>query len=432
MSEPARYVCLFGTCSVYKDLDVLQIMEISLFNRGGVCGKAIVSAEDFARVAKHRWNRVQHRTLSGVLEYAYTTIDGKYMSMHRFVWNAEVPEGMQIDHKDRIGLHNSGSNLRLATRGQNGQNRSKQQRGTSQYVGVQKRDNGRWTASCADQNLGGFASEVEAAKAYDIYALVTYGPDAYVNTELSLDEITEICERGTFEAGAMNKKRETVPRGVKHVGNTFQANLCFLGKHYYLGCHRTAALAKEAYDRQLASLKAEQKAKLELLSILYDENHRAVVPLRNKHGIVAYAIVDADDWHAVMELKWSRNAAGYPVTRLNKKTVQLHRFIYGPIQPGNVVDHRNRDKLDARNLNLREATRGENSHNITKSQGKSSQYRGVSLHKSKKWCVQIKHGLKHEWLGLFPSEVEAARCYNARAMVLYGVAASLNTIFSDS
>jgi len=53
-----------------------------------------------------------------------------------------------------------------------------------------------------------------------------------------------------------------------------------------------------------------------------------------------------------------------------------------------IIDHINNDPLDNRMENLRFASRSQNAHNKTKSQGKSSKYIGVSKKKNK-WEARI-------------------------------------------
>lgn len=57
--------------------------------------------------------------------YLRIVLNGKKYKAHRLAWIYEygaIPEGMQIDHKDRNKLNNRIDNLRLATSTQNKQN----------------------------------------------------------------------------------------------------------------------------------------------------------------------------------------------------------------------------------------------------------------------------------------------------------------------
>lgn len=117
----------------------------------------------------------------------YRTQNGKRISkmvrMHRVITNA--PDGMEVDHRDRIATNNQRSNLRLCTRDQNNINRVFA-RNTSGFNGVRwhKRDE-KWIAQISFNkkriHLGSFESPIEAAKSYNLAALEYHGEFAKLN-----------------------------------------------------------------------------------------------------------------------------------------------------------------------------------------------------------------------------------------------------------
>lgn len=128
----------------------------------------------------------------------------------------------------------------------------------------------------------------------------------------------------------------------------------------------------------------------------------------------------------------SLDSNGYGRVTLRGKYLASHRIAwaltYGewPLQ---LVDHRNGDHADNRLANLRIANDRQNSFNRRKSLGKSSVYRGVTWHRGcGKWQAAICVAGQDTYLGLFESEVEAARAFNDAAMVHHGSFASLNDI----
>lgn len=142
-------------------------------------GFAIVDAADAELVLSRRWHGKQRRKQSPI--YAYTTSRRLLLAMHRLV--AGATPGLQVDHRDRDGLNNRRSNLRLCTNAQNQWNRVKV-RGGSQYKGV-NRCGRKWRAVIRvdgqQVHLGYFRVEEEAAKAYDAAAVQLFGEFARLN-----------------------------------------------------------------------------------------------------------------------------------------------------------------------------------------------------------------------------------------------------------
>ena len=105
--------------------------------------------------------------------------------LHNFVLNA-----LWIDHRDGDGLNNQRSNLRPATRTQNGSNQPKRRHSISRFKGVTRRKHGSkhggsWIAQISDRAItkyiGSFSTEEEAARAYDAAARELFGEFAYLN-----------------------------------------------------------------------------------------------------------------------------------------------------------------------------------------------------------------------------------------------------------
>lgn len=115
--------------------------------------------------------------------YAQARIGGRLWYMHRFILG--LPERRPlVDHRDGDGLNNQRSNLRIATNGQNGANRSAYG-STSRFKGVRQRASGRWGAQITKDRqpvpLGTFDTEEEAAMAYNAAAIELHGDFAFLN-----------------------------------------------------------------------------------------------------------------------------------------------------------------------------------------------------------------------------------------------------------
>lgn len=131
-----------------------------------------IDSEDVWLLKEFNW----YVKLFGTQKYLTARKGTKTLLFHRVIM-AE-PAG-QLDHRDRNGLNNSKTNLRISTATQNQGNRS-DSRGASKFKGV-RRKRKRWQAICAQTTLGTYDTEEEAARAYNAYALVYFGEFACLN-----------------------------------------------------------------------------------------------------------------------------------------------------------------------------------------------------------------------------------------------------------
>lgn len=148
------------------------------------------------------------------------------------------------------------------------------------------------------------------------------------------------------------------------------------------------------------------------------------------------ALIDDEDFDLVDQFKWTvvskANKIFYayrmPSRKLGKRApILMHRFILGA-EKGQQVDHVNGDGLDNRRENLRFSTQSENLQNMHAGRG-SSKFKGVGWFESSgKWRAKTKFNGKYIHIGLFSSEIEAAKAYNEKALELFGEFACLNEI----
>jgi len=156
--------------------------------------EAQVDDADVELVSRYRWSTVRART--GLTAYARARAPigdadlpgGSFVYMHRLIMGARPNES--VDHVNGNGLDNRRANLRLASASQNAANRRKPRSArTSQFKGVHlDRGQGRkhWHARL---KMNGtvylckrFATEEEAARAYDEMAERVHGAFARTNS----------------------------------------------------------------------------------------------------------------------------------------------------------------------------------------------------------------------------------------------------------
>lgn len=136
---------------------------------GSISGYATIDAGDGERLGVHRWRLDAN---SGYACRDGVQSDGASIRirMHREVLRLTPHDGLDGDHIDRNKLNHRGANLRIVTRGQNAQNRSKLSGCSSKYRGVHwsSRDH-RWIAKLkvSDRaiHVGTFQHEDDAGAA---------------------------------------------------------------------------------------------------------------------------------------------------------------------------------------------------------------------------------------------------------------------------
>jgi hypothetical protein len=166
------------------------------------------------------------------------------------------------------------------------------------------------------------------------------------------------------------------------------------------------------------------------------------VPLGGKVARGRVAWVDEWNYDRAMSCRWSVSertrqngtiAGPYAVAHVPGSgrpgwNVLLHNYLTGRKQ----LDHCNRDGLDCRESNLRDATQSQNTANNGKARGDhwSSRYKGVNWFKPQgRWRARVLHqGTEHSryFPGTPEGEIAAARAYDDLAWELFGEFSWLN------
>lgn len=165
------------------------------------------------------------------------------------------------------------------------------------------------------------------------------------------------------------------------------------------------------------------------------------IPLHGKYGEGRFAKVDDEDYERLSKRRWYVDNCGYARCHELKKVnpcrpvLLMHRLVMeNAIKEGQMIDHINGDKLDNRKENLRICTNQQNMCNrgklIHKKEGAiHSMYKGVRGYgKRGKWVARISIDGKVKHIGVYETEEEAAKAYNAEAMRIQGCFAKLNVV----
>ena len=156
--------------------------------------KTIIDADDKDLILKYRWNAnwsKDTKTFYALRTRRSDDPPGLSTQLSRLIMNA--PPRLLVDHINHDTLDNRKTNLRLCTRAKNNRNRRQRNsnKKTSRYKGVHtnKTKPGKWFAALRYNkttiHLGGFDSEIQAARAYNKAAKQYFGEFA------SLNEIVE-------------------------------------------------------------------------------------------------------------------------------------------------------------------------------------------------------------------------------------------------
>lgn len=200
--------------------------------------------------------------------------------------------------------------------------------------------------------------------------------------------------------------------GIKHHGCRYWLCKCKCG---YEAEHTTATLKKLTACHRCSPKGAEQlRVTQEPPSV---QGARWIALTKRK-----FALVDATDFDLLAKFNWSYSC-GAAVANVNGKMVLMHRLL---LQVTGEVDHINRNRLDNRRGNLREATRSQNAANRDR-QSNSGHFKGVRWRPERnRWQARLTVERNEKHLGYFTDEIEAACAYNAAAIKHFGEFARLN------
>ena len=150
---------------------------------------AIVSPEDYDRLAKHKWHAARHGRSFYAQHGTGSAKSGRrrgyLVMMHREVMGVE--DERFVDHQNHNGLDNRRRNLRIATWEENCWNKRKPNTNSSSiYKGIMwDKRRSQWQVMIGYRGkkifIGYFDDELEAARAYDAKAKELYGEFAALN-----------------------------------------------------------------------------------------------------------------------------------------------------------------------------------------------------------------------------------------------------------
>lgn len=140
-----------------------------------------------------------------------------------------------------------------------------------------------------------------------------------------------------------------------------------------------------------------------------------VVELLDTHGILQIGdsafYFDLDDLSVIQSRRWYVDKNGYLTSSYyymgRQRIVRFHRIV-AHAQPGQRVDHKNRNRSDNRKQNLRCCSLSENNRNRGLYRTNTSGVAGVSFDKRRKrWVASITYNSKKIFIGRFHDKEDA-------------------------
>lgn len=413
---------------IIKDLEH-NIIKIPLINKYKVnVGYTITDLDEYDKVKDMCFTK--HISKLGKI-YAGFKLNGKSEKLHIFIYG-KAPEGHVVDHKNNDGLDNRKSNLRHATFSQNAQNIPKKiGKYSTDYKGVSydPKRNKAYKAyiqvNNKQINIGSYHKAVEAAEAYDIYAVYHFGINAMTNGMLLEKEKEEIIKNGIPEEYKKHRKcDEDLPTNITRDKNgkytcSVQRNKKRVHR-YNIDTLEEAIKIKESLIKQL-------KIKIPDKPLNFNDKGEAVIILKDTNSkIVGETLVDVNLWDNITKFSWYLSGDGYVMGYPNDQHISLHQHLYttyiGEIVKGKSVDHKDQNPLNNKLENLRLATPSLQIHNQKKRPGSICKYKGVSISNNK--FVAMFNGVRYP----FDTEESAALKYNELAKEKYGDDAYQNII----
>jgi hypothetical protein len=150
--------------------------------------EAIVDDEDFLLLSQYKWYAAKQKYTFYAERCERVNGRAMYHLMHRDILRLSYDDKRVVDHRDRNGLNNLKTNLRIVTKSLNGHNSRKYSNNLSGYRGVcWHKASKKWISAIKMDKkyvyLGVYESPQEAAMAYDKAALLYWRENAILNFE---------------------------------------------------------------------------------------------------------------------------------------------------------------------------------------------------------------------------------------------------------
>lgn len=145
--------------------------------------------------------------------------------------------------------------------------------------------------------------------------------------------------------------------------------------------------------------------------IIQYENY-AELKIYNKKDECFISKIDLEDIDIISKHKWYLNSSGYFISKIEDKTITLHKFLIGNklTEIHNTIDHKDRNKLNNMRNNLRVVSINENSYNRSLYNNNTSNIIGVGFDKYHKKYTAILFKDNKQYKKYFSNVEDAIKC----------------------
>jgi hypothetical protein len=416
-----------NSMNILPNFDETKHCKIPLLNKKKVIrGYAIVDIQDYEHLSKISWCLGNQGYVMGHIKLGTIRIA---TNMHRYLLKASKLS--LIDHKNLLRYDNRKLNLRFATASQNAQNRAqcKRSNSKSKFTGVHFITEGKWKAMYSKLHLGTFNSAEAAAYIYDTYVLNYIGNESKINNVQKPTDFKRFLKK-PVEHVVINGQKLTGLTIRRRPNKSVQYTIFIKYKNIFKNTISTslekALVIYIHWKEKVKALKLQELQDIQNAPIIRNEIGIAILKCYNG-ATQEYIDVQVDDdiyKHYISKVCFLEGK--YPTISNKGSALFLHRLVMDAL-PNSLIDHRDRNPLNALRSNLRDTSPSVNAHNTTKAENCSSKYVGVSFENNKYRIYVEKNGTKYRG-GSYKSEKVAAWARNKLAIEVYGEDASLNDV----
>lgn len=264
--------------------------------------------------------------------------------------------------------------------------------------------------------LGTYVNEIDAAEAVDMYLVHNPG---YGHIKLNFPVKKKEYLKNPYVPPTI-KKKDKIYHGVsKAKEDEYRIRITVNGKQKQIGQSKDPVEAAKMWDKYVIENKIPYR-KLNFpddypdqepmaVKTFYKDIDDKVIKLVNENLKNVSVFVDRNDYDRLKHHSWYITKKGYIRTNMNGGQVGIHRYLKNAADPAIFIDHKDSNKFNNVQSNLRQSNAKKNPKNSKKRKNTISAYIGIYRKNNKKWSSRIRYEGKDFTIGTDQTEEYAAR-----------------------